>query len=257
MPHLHSPVLTTKTHCLSFPGLKHRVWSQLAFGRNGSIKRRSDFDARTTQDHWAGCNGGRRLHWPRHGDDATIAGSGFGYTLPVGSPIFDWRHTGTPGNDGSFSDRRRPGPRRGTREKTRDTAWWLPTATLVIAAIFIGNAAYEAGNLSGATLGATLLIGAEFKVWTLLLLAALAFFLLSRGTPQLLERALITMVAVMGLVFVTTAVITKPPLLELVKGLVTPTLPENSLLMVAALIGTTVVPYNLFLHASMVESQIW
>ena len=75
------------------------------------------------------------------------------------------------------------------REKTRHTSLWLPTATLVIAAIFIGNAAYEAGNLSGATLGATLLIGAEFKLWILLLLAGVAFFLLSKGTPQLLERA--------------------------------------------------------------------
>jgi len=186
---------------------------------------------------------------------ATIAGSGFGYTLlwavlfSIGATLVLQEMTARLAIAGGR------GLGEALREKTRDTAWWLPTATLVIAAIFIGNAAYEAGNLSGATLGATLLIGAEFKVWTLLLLTALAFFLLSRGTPQLLERALITMVAVMGLVFVTTAVITKPPLLEIVKGLVTPTLPEDSLLMVAGLIGTTVVPYNLFLHASILKAK--
>ena len=186
---------------------------------------------------------------------ATIAGSGFGYTLlwavlfSISATLVLQEMTARLAISGGR------GLGDALREKTRHTAWWLPTAILVIAAIFVGNAAYEAGNLSGATLGATLLIGAEFKVWTLLLLATIAFFLLSRGTPQLLERALITMVAVMGLVFVTTAIITKPPLLEIVQGLVTPTLPKNSLLMVAGLIGTTVVPYNLFLHASMLKAE--
>ena len=186
---------------------------------------------------------------------ATIAGSGFGYTLlwavlfSIGATLVLQEMTARLAISGGR------GLGEALREKTRHTAWWLPTATLVIAAIFIGNAAYEAGNLSGATLGATLLIGAEFKLWILLLLAGVAFFLLSKGTPQLLERALITMVAVMGLVFVTTAVITKPPLLEILKGLVTPTLPENSLLMVAGVIGTTVVPYNLFLHASILKAK--
>ena len=186
---------------------------------------------------------------------ATIAGSGFGYTLlwavlfSIGATLVLQEMTARLAISGGR------GLGEALREKTRHTAWWLPTATLVIAAIFIGNAAYEAGNLSGATLGATLLFGAELKLWILLLLAGVAFFLLSKGTPQLLERALITMVAVMGLVFVTTAVITKPPLLEIVKGLVTPTLPDNSLLMVAGLIGTTVVPYNLFLHASILKAK--
>tara|TARA_E500000178_G_scaffold320599_1_gene343819 strand:+ start:1415 stop:2620 length:1206 start_codon:yes stop_codon:yes gene_type:complete len=186
---------------------------------------------------------------------ATIAGSGFGYTLlwavlfSIGATLVLQEMTARLAISGGR------GLGEALREKTRETPWWLPTATLVIAAIFVGNAAYEAGNLSGAALGATLLIGAEFKLGILLVLAGIAFFLLSRGTPQLLERALITMVAIMGLVFVTTAIITKPPLLEIARGLVTPTLPDSSLLMVAGLIGTTVVPYNLFLHASILKAK--
>ena len=186
---------------------------------------------------------------------ATIAGSGFGYTLlwavlfSIGATLVLQEMTARLAISGGR------GLGEALREKTRHTAWWLPTTTLVIAAIFIGNAAYEAGNLSGATLGATLIIGAEFKLSILLLLAGVAFFLLSRGTPQLLERTLIAMVAIMGLVFVSTAIISQPPLLEIVKGLVTPTLPDSSLLMVAGLIGTTVVPYNLFLHASILKAK--
>jgi Mn2+/Fe2+ NRAMP family transporter len=57
----------------------------------------------------------------------------------------------------------------------------------------------------------------------------------------------------MALVFVSTAVVVAPPFLEILKGLITPTLPENGILVIIGLIGTTVVPYNLFLHAATLK----
>ena len=59
----------------------------------------------------------------------------------------------------------------------------------------------------------------------------------------------------MSFSFLITAIITKPNLLEIIHGLFIPSLPEQSLLTVIGLIGTTVVPYNLFLHASLVREK--
>ncbi|HEA79199.1 MAG TPA: divalent metal cation transporter, partial [Maribacter sp.] len=40
-----------------------------------------------------------------------------------------------------------------------------------------------------------------------------------------------------------------------IKGLIVPTIPEKGILTIIALVGTTVVPYNLFLHAALVSEK--
>ncbi len=133
---------------------------------------------------------------------------------------------------------------------------------LVMAAIMVGNAAYEAGNISGGVLGleaivedVTFLIGGKtIKVFSILI-GFIAFILLYIGNYKLLEKSLISLVIVMSLSFVITAVLTKPDFYNIVKGLFIPSFPEGSILTIMALIGTTVVPYNLFLHASIVREK--
>ena len=133
---------------------------------------------------------------------------------------------------------------------------------LVMAAIMVGNAAYEAGNISGGVLGleaivedVTFLIGGKtIKVFSILI-GFIAFILLYIGNYKLLEKSLISLVIVMSLSFVITAVLTRPDFYNIVRGLFIPSFPEGSILTIMALIGTTVVPYNLFLHASIVREK--
>ena len=135
-------------------------------------------------------------------------------------------------------------------------------AVLVMSAIVIGNAAYEAGNISGGVLGlASLLPNTSFELgnytfnYLSLIIGFLAFILLYIGNYKILERSLVTLVILMSLSFVITALITKPDILLIIKGAFIPKLSEDSLLTVIGLIGTTVVPYNLFLHASLVKEK--
>lgn len=133
---------------------------------------------------------------------------------------------------------------------------------LILSAIVIGNASYEAGNISGGILGLETILG-EIKVSLgsfdlnilTLLIGVIAFVLLYIGNYKFLERALITLVVLMSVSFVITAIITKPDFIEIIKGAFVPSYPEGSLLMIIGLIGTTVVPYNLFLHASLVKEK--
>ncbi len=124
------------------------------------------------------------------------------------------------------------------------------SATLVVAAILIGNAAYETGNLLGGALGLEGLLGGSGRVWGPSL-GLFAFGLLWTGRYRWVERVLVGMVAVMGVVFLTTAIATGPDVGDLVRGLVPGGLADRSAMLTAlGLVGTTVVPYNLFLHAS-------
>ncbi|MDO9276080.1 MAG: Nramp family divalent metal transporter [Lutibacter sp.] len=127
--------------------------------------------------------------------------------------------------------------------------------TLILSAIVIGNAAYEAGNISGASLGITAILGTPSFNFYPIIIGIVAFILLYIGNYKILERSLIALVIIMSISFLLTAIITKPNLELMIKGMFIPSFPDNSLLTIIGLIGTTVVPYNLFLHASLVKEK--
>ncbi|ASM49948.1 hypothetical protein PESP_a1899 [Pseudoalteromonas espejiana DSM 9414] len=125
---------------------------------------------------------------------------------------------------------------------------------LVISAIGVGSAAYEAGNLSGASMGLVGIfpeIGAQ--IWTPLIAICSALLLYS-GKHKVVENALILLVILMSLVFISTLIMAAPPLSKVVAGFI-PSMPSGSLTTVLALIGTTIVPYNLFLHSGVLAAQ--
>ncbi|MDA9290146.1 Nramp family divalent metal transporter, partial [Polaribacter sp.] len=133
---------------------------------------------------------------------------------------------------------------------------------LILGAIVVGNASYEAGNISGGILGLETIFGRSLlNIGSIslnlmsLIIGGMAFVLLYIGNYKFLEKALITLVLIMSISFLITAIVTKPDLLVMLKGMLIPTFPDQSLLMIIGLIGTTVVPYNLFLHASLVKER--
>ncbi len=79
--------------------------------------------------------------------------------------------------------------------------------------------------------------------------------LLYFGNTKNIARALGVLVALMGVAFLVTAVLTKPSVAALIKGTLVPAHPEGSSLLVLGLVGTTVVPYNLFLGSAIAAGQ--
>lgn len=126
---------------------------------------------------------------------------------------------------------------------------------VILAAIVVGNAAYEAGNLGGAVLGMQALFGNEYRMLYPYTIGAIAFFLLYLGNYKVLEKVFVALVMVMSFSFILTALLTGPNVLEVLAGLFIPKFPQDGILTIIALVGTTVVPYNLFLHASLVSEK--
>jgi NRAMP (natural resistance-associated macrophage protein)-like metal ion transporter len=132
---------------------------------------------------------------------------------------------------------------------------WL-IGGLVFAALLIGNCAYEGGNLSGGALGLDALMkdqspGQSWLVAGLALIAAAAVLV---GRYALLEKLLIALVMVMSAAFVVSVFLVGIDWGEWLNGLV-PRIPDGGTLMAVALIGTTIVPYNLFLHAAAAKQK--
>lgn len=133
----------------------------------------------------------------------------------------------------------------------------LLTIFLVISAITIGNAAFETGNILGATLGLEALfanIVPSNKIWVLLI-GLVTFILLYIGNYKVIEKVMLSLVILMSITFLTTAIIVLPSIPDLLRGMLLPSLPTGSVLTLIGLIGTTVVPYNLFLYAAIVQER--
>lgn len=94
---------------------------------------------------------------------------------------------------------------------------------LILSAIVIGNAAYEAGNISGGVLGLETVFGEKYLNllnyhinFYSVILGLIAFSLLFLGNYKILEKSLIFLVIIMSLSFIITAIITKPDIIKLV-----------------------------------------
>ena len=125
---------------------------------------------------------------------------------------------------------------------------------LVVAAIGLGNAAYEAGNISGAAMGLQSLT--DMPLWICaIFIGSVGAVLLGTGAYRSLEALLILLVLIMSGVFLFTMLMIDVNVSALLSGVFTPSMPTGSAITVIALIGTTVVPYNLFLHANLVQKK--
>ena len=125
---------------------------------------------------------------------------------------------------------------------------WL-VAPLIVSAIGAGNAAYQSGNLSGAAVGLTAFMPDRFSS-AVLSLSAVAVILIVGNRYRWLERVLVALVVLMAVLFFGLAIILVPEILSLSADRLAPRFRSGDNLLVLALIGTTIVPYNLFLHAT-------
>ena len=200
-----------------------------------------------------GCSRGRGLRRPGTVTTCTVSGASVGYTMlwalvfaTVATIIFQ-----------EMAARVGIASQKGLGENIRDR---IPNPVLkglaiaiVIIAIFIGNVAYETGNITGGILGIQAVapgIPMGAIVVVVGLLAAVVMFI---GHYNLIEKVLTAIVVFMGVVFLVTALASNPDWGAIVSGMFTPQLPTNNstgLMTAIGLVGTTIVPYNLFLHAS-------
>jgi NRAMP (natural resistance-associated macrophage protein)-like metal ion transporter len=132
-------------------------------------------------------------------------------------------------------------------------SWARGLAYASVAAVVLGAAAFQAGNLAGASLGLTVLTEGPSWLWVIAV-ADVAFLLLWFSRYEGLEAVLGSLVALMAAAFAVQLGLLGLDGGALLAGLV-PSLDGTSIGLVLALVGTTVVPYNLFLHGSALDAD--
>ncbi|WP_437271977.1 Nramp family divalent metal transporter [Staphylococcus succinus] len=121
-------------------------------------------------------------------------------------------------------------------------------------AVTIGCAAYISGDLIGTSLGASYLLNIPENI-VAPIIGVIILLIGLFGNYRFLEKIMIFLMVVMGVIFITTMIVIKPDILGILKGIFVPTIPNGSIITVIALIGTTVVPYNFFIHSTAVHER--
>lgn len=127
---------------------------------------------------------------------------------------------------------------------------------LVIGAIILGSAAYETGNILGSIAGLSLIFNIPTDIMVIAI-GILAFLALSLKSIPMIARIMGGIVFLMGIAFFTTALQLSPSIPAVIKGSIVPSIPdtEGAGLLILGLIGTTVVPYDLFLGSGVLDKK--
>jgi manganese transport protein len=125
---------------------------------------------------------------------------------------------------------------------------------LVGGSVILGCGAYEAGNILGGTSGLVLLFNGNAIAYTILL-TVVATFILWSGKGKWISTIMTILVGMMGIAFFALALHGDFSFSELMVSSVVPSIPIGSELLTLGLVGTTIVPYNLFLGSGISKGQ--
>ncbi len=131
---------------------------------------------------------------------------------------------------------------------------WVNIPLYLLAEVAI--AACDLAEVIGMAIGLNLLFGLPLLHGVLLtaLDTLVILFLMHRGM-RVMEVFIVAMVSLIGLSFLAEMFIVRPAVSEVVRGLVPGTLTDQALYIAIGIIGATVMPHNLYLHSSLVQTR--
>lgn len=120
--------------------------------------------------------------------------------------------------------------------------------------VVLGCAAYEAGNILGAVAGMNLVTGLS-EITLTCLLSGVVVLILWFGSPSWISQLMMALVGIMGISFLALAVFIDYTFVDILVSLVRFEMPEQSEMITLGLVGTTIVPYALFLGSGISKGQ--
>jgi Mn2+/Fe2+ NRAMP family transporter len=125
---------------------------------------------------------------------------------------------------------------------------------LVALPVLLGCAAYEAGNILGGVSGMNLIVEGDGRIYTVIL-TSVAALVLWQGGSRMISLVMTLLVGLMGIAFLFLALESDFSFSEIMVSSVKPTLPDGSEWIALALVGTTIVPYNIFIGSAISKGQ--
>ena len=125
---------------------------------------------------------------------------------------------------------------------------------LLTLAVIFGCMAYQAGNITGAVRGIQLAVSGQ-KTGIVLVIFLFAFSLMWIERLKLITGILSILVSIMAVLFLLLTLKSDYTIFDLALSFINPKIPDSSSILIIGLIGTTIVPYNLFMGSGLSKNR--
>ena len=128
-----------------------------------------------------------------------------------------------------------------------------PLSVPILGSAMLASISTSLAEILGGAIALQMLFSIPIKV----IITIVSIVMLLTNTYSKIERWIITFVSIIGLSFLYELFLVDVSWGEAVKSWVTPTFPDNSLLIIMSVLGAVVMPHNLFLHSEVIQSREW
>jgi len=127
---------------------------------------------------------------------------------------------------------------------------------LILSSAMLASISTSLAEILGGAIALKMLFDIPLKTGAVLV-TIFVIIMLYTNSYKVLERWIIMFVSVIGLSFLYELSLVNIQWDMAVKGWVTPSFPEGSMVVVMSVLGAVVMPHNLFLHSEIVQSRQW
>ena len=131
-----------------------------------------------------------------------------------------------------------------------------PLSVPILGSAMLASISTSLAEILGGAIALQMLFSIPIKAGSVII-TIVSIVMLLTNTYSKIERWIITFVSIIGLSFLYELFLVDVSWGEAVKSWVTPTFPDNSLLIIMSVLGAVVMPHNLFLHSEVIQSREW
>ena len=123
----------------------------------------------------------------------------------------------------------------------------------ILASAVVASISTSLAEILGGAIALEMLFGIPIA-WGAVLTTAVVLIMLFTNSYKRIERAIITFVSIIGLSFIYELFLVDIDWPSAMRGWVTPTFPDGSMIVIMSVLGAVIMPHNLFLHSEVVQS---
>ncbi len=126
----------------------------------------------------------------------------------------------------------------------------------ILGSAILASISTSLAEILGGAIALEMLFDIPIKAGAVIITIACIIMLFS-NTYSKIERWIIMFVSIIGLSFLYELTLVDVEWTNTAKSWVTPSFPDNSLLIIMSVLGAVVMPHNLFLHSEVIQSREW
>ncbi len=131
-----------------------------------------------------------------------------------------------------------------------------PASRVLIGSAMAASVSTSLAEILGGAIALNMLFQLPIRIGAVLMVLLVLYILLTNSYHKL-EKWIMGFVSIIGFSFIYELYIADIAWADAVRGWVTPSLPEGSIVVVMSVLGAVVMPHNLFLHSEIIQSRQW